>query len=101
MEHKNTPFQRNPELAARMIGDELILVPIKGQLAQLQQIYVLNEVGAFIWEHLDEMKDPAGLSDQLATVFEVDPEEAEADLEGYLRELSAQGLLLPVEMKAP
>ena len=92
-EAKNRPgkmqriFKQNPSVMARTIGDEVLLVPIKGELAQLQQIYALNSVGAFIWENLDGVRDLEQLTTGLISTFEVEAEEARSDLTKYVEEL--------------
>ncbi len=80
-------FKQNPSVMARTIGDEVLLVPIKGELAQLQQIYALNPVGAFIWENLDGVRDLEQLTTGLISTFEVEAEEARSDLMKYVEEL--------------
>jgi len=84
-----------------MIGDEVILVPVKGQLAQLQQVFVLNPVGAFIWDHLDGTEDLNALKTALTAAFDVEPEEAENDIRGYIDDLTAHGLVVEVESSGP
>lgn len=37
-----------------MIMEEMILVPIHEDVADLNSIYTLNEVGSFLWERLAE-----------------------------------------------
>jgi len=90
-------FRKNESVSTRTIGDEVILVPIKGQLAHLQQVFVLNPVGAFIWDHLDGCKDLNNLKIDLTATFEVEPEEAEHDICGYIEDLNTHGLVVEVE----
>ncbi len=92
----NRIFKKNSNISTRSIGDELILVPIKGRLAQLQQIFALNSVGTFIWENLDGVKDLEQLKSGLISTFEVDAAEAEDDLRAYIQELSDRDLILEV-----
>ena len=49
-------FQKNENFVFRQIDDETILVPIKNNVGDMGSIYNLNEVGAFVWEHLDGNK---------------------------------------------
>ena len=92
----NRIFKKNENVSTRSIGDELILVPIKGHLAQLQQIFALNSVGTFIWENLDGIKDLEELRSGLISTFEVGVEEAESDLLAYILELANRDLILEV-----
>ena len=46
-------FTRSDRMVGRRVADEYILVPIVGHGAELDGIYNLSRVGAFIWELLD------------------------------------------------
>jgi len=91
-------LRRNRQVSTRVIGDEMILVPIQGELAQLQEIFVLNSVGAYIWEHLDESEELETLQQALVGEFEVEEEEARLDLLQYLEELESRRLVLREEI---
>jgi len=92
----NRIFKKNSCVSTRSIGDELILVPIKGHLAQLQQIFALNSVGRFIWEKLDGVKNVEQLRAGLIATFDVDEKEAKEDLKTYIQELINHDLILEV-----
>ena len=79
-------------LAIRKIGGETLIVPVRGRLAQLQNLYALNEVGAFIFERLDG-RSARQLRSELAEAFEVAEEDAEEDLVSFLRELREAELI--------
>ncbi len=87
-------FQPRPDTATREIAGEVLLVPVRGKLAQLQQIFVLNPVGAYIWRQLDGERDLAQVHRGLVERFEVTGEEAEADLFEYLGTLEDAGLVV-------
>ncbi len=89
-------YRRNETIATRTIGDEFILVPVKGELARLQQVFVLNAVGAFIWDRLDGAENLEELRNELGTVFDVDPDRAERDLLEYIDLLAGQGLVAEI-----
>ena len=46
-------YERNPNFIYRQIVDEAILVPIHRDVADMECIYTLSEVGALIWQTLD------------------------------------------------
>jgi len=86
-------FRRGDGIATRLIADETLVVPFKGTLASLQQIFALNPVAAFVWQRLDgEATLDAILADVLGA-FEVDREHAWADLQELIAELRAAGLV--------
>ena len=80
-------FQKNENLVFRQIDDETILVPIKNNVGDMESIYNLNEVGAFVWEHLDGNKTLLDIKSMIAEAFEVAPEDAERDLMEFVGQL--------------
>lgn len=86
-------YRRGDGIATRLIADETLLVPFKGTLASLQQIFALSPVAAFVWQRLD---GEATLDAVLAAVvgtFEVDRERAWADLQELIAGLRDAGLV--------
>ncbi len=86
-------YRRREEMVTREIAGEVILVPVRGKLAQLQRIFVLNPIGAYIWQRLDGESDLAAIHRGLVDAFEVTVGEAEADLLEYLGALEDAGLV--------
>lgn len=90
---RNEVYVKNSDVVSRDIVDETILVPIKGNLAELQCIFSLESVGAFLWDQLDGKNS---MGDMLALVldeFDVEPEQARADLDQFLAQLNEAGLI--------
>jgi len=84
-------YERNPDFIFRKIVDELVLVPIRQDVADMDCIYTLNPLGAFIWDKLDR---PTTLADVQAAIVEeyaVEPEVAAADLLEFIRQLELAG----------
>jgi len=91
MVEKTARFQRNPDFIHRKIVDESVLVPIHKDIADMNAIYVLNEVGDFIWEHLETPATGEELVKGISEVFDADPDMIEADLDRFLDELLSIG----------
>jgi len=81
------------DYVTRKIAGETIVVPIRAQAAELDFVYVLNEVGATIWSRLDEGLAPAEIAAAIADEFEVDPEVARQDVDRFLRALLGTGVV--------
>jgi hypothetical protein len=73
-------FVRSETVVARKIAGECLLVPLARRGADLDSIYNLNRVGAFIWERIDGLKSSAAIAADVALHFDVGPEQAAADL---------------------
>lgn len=85
-------YRRVEDVVQREVAGEVFLVPIRGRLADLQELFVLNEVGHWIWRRLDR---PCTLDDLVAGMvaeFEVDEGQAGHDAELFLQELVESGL---------
>jgi len=87
MEDLKKTYGKNENLVHRRIGDETILVPIRDSTGDMDAIYTLNELGAFIWEHLDGSNSLEDVKRGILDEFDVTPEQAEEDLLGFVKEL--------------
>ena len=88
-----TVYRRNPDVLERLVLGEALLMPIRGELADLQRIFALEPVAHHIWEQLDGERDLAAVRDSLVARFEVQAAQAEADLIEFIAQLTAAGLV--------
>lgn len=86
-------YARSPELVARNILEERLLVPIRGRLADLQCLYSLGGVGPFVWDRLDGQRSLGGLLAELAERYEAPEELLAADLLEFVGALEEAGLV--------
>ena len=89
----NKRFIKNPDFVYRRIADEQLLVPIRSQAADLNNIFVLNPVAGDIWELIDGQRCVQDILDQLVAKFDVSAQEAEQDLLEILSELKEIGAI--------
>jgi hypothetical protein len=80
-------YRKNPDMVSRLIGDEFILVPIRRNVADLESVFTLGGTGVRVWELIDGRLTGRELCDRIVEEFEVEPEQAEADVLEFLREL--------------
>ena len=86
-------FNKNGDIVSRKIAGELFLVPVKGKLADMQQLYTLNPVAEYIWQELDAHKNLEDIRDGIIEEFIVTKEEADSDLQEFISELLGAGLI--------
>jgi len=67
--------------------EEFILVPIHQDVADMECIYTLNPVGAFIWQQLETSSTLDELQDVMVDEYDADPEIIEEDLVRFLEEM--------------
>jgi hypothetical protein len=84
-------FVRHPDFIFRRVADELILVPIRQRVGDLQSLYTLTPVAARIWELLDGTRNTGAIAQQLVDEFDVTAEQAEADATEFLHEMEKIG----------
>lgn len=77
----------------REIAGELFLVPIRGDIADMQRIFALNRVAAHIWEQLDGNRAFDELREGIVSRFDVGADEAEKDLRHFIEALLEAGLI--------
>jgi hypothetical protein len=88
-------FRSNDEtVVSRCIAGETILVPIRGSLADMQKLFTLDSVGAFIWGKLDGKRTVREVREEVVKAFEVEDGKAEADLTEFLAALVDERLLV-------
>ncbi len=86
-------YERNPNFIYRKIVDETVLVPIHQDVADMDSIYTLNGVGAFVWEHLDKPRTQADLLATMLEEYAAEPDVIRSDLENFLGEMTSIGAL--------
>jgi len=86
-------YRRAEEVVARKIVGELILVPIRGRLADLQRVFSLNELGEFVWQLLDGSRNVHAVVAAVEKEYEVSHAQAEADVVEFLGQLVEAGLV--------
>lgn len=82
-------YVRNPDFIYRRIVDESVLVPIHQDVANMDSIYTLNGMGAFLWEHLAVPSSRAELQSAVLAEYDADMEVLESDLEKFLDEMTS------------
>ena len=83
----NAIFTRNEEVVSRKIVDELILVPMRKDVADMETLYTLNEVGARVYELIDGKRALREIVSSIVNDFEVTEQQAESDVREFIAQL--------------
>ena len=75
------------ELIKRDIAGDIVLVPVGKTIYDANGLFVLNEVGGFLWDRLPEANGPDDLTDAVLQEYDVTNEEARRDIEEFLCKL--------------
>lgn len=92
-----TYIARSPAIAARMLGGEMMIMS-----AADSTFFTLNEVATLIWQAADGRTPLSQIvENKLCQEFEVALEDARADAEHFVHELSQHGILLVSDQPIP
>lgn len=86
-------MNRREDIVSRRVAGETILVPLRGTAADMQRIFTMNPVGAFIWDALDGRKSLGDVRDEVLACFDVEKEDVERDIQEFVGDLQKEGLI--------
>ena len=89
----NTIYEHDSNIVARLIAGELILVPIRKNLGDMEHIYIMNETAARIWDLIDGQRTLEQVFACILDEFDVDPDQAEQDFVELIQGLVEIGAL--------
>jgi hypothetical protein len=101
MMNKKLYVARSPRIAARQLGEEMLVMSGKGST-----LFTLNPTATILWQAADGAT-PLGeiVERKICSEFEVKPEEALLDAETLAKDLATHGILLisdePIVGKSP
>lgn len=81
------------QFVLREIAGDSILIPIGNIIDSFQGIMTLNETSVFIWKQLEREKDKEEILEAILEEYEVSREQAERNLEEFLKALKKIGIL--------
>lgn len=93
MTDSDVRYERNPDFIYRRIVDEAVLVPIHRDVADMECIYTLNEVGALIWQRLAAPATEAQLQEAILAEYDAEPADVAADLAAFLTGMASIGAI--------
>ena len=85
-------YIREENSVSREIAGETILVPIRGSLADMEQIFTLNPVGAHIWNQLDGNMELDSILESVLENFDTSRQEAQNDILEFISQITDSGL---------
>ena len=89
----NSVYAHGDSLVTRDLAGEKIIVPVRGKVGDLNNIYTLNAVANDIWNLLDGQRTVQQIVKQLEEEYETDSETLTNDVSRTLDELSGAGLV--------
>ena len=84
-----TLYKLKAKFVAREVGNEMILVPLTGNVAQMSELFTLNETARFIWQNITENTTIADIEYLMTNEFDIDTETAKEDIDKFMKQLES------------
>ena len=81
------------ELVKRDIAGDTILVPVGKTVYDSNGLFILNELGAFLWDRLEAANSEEELLSAILEEYEVTEDVAKKDLSAFLDKLRELGIV--------
>ena len=80
-------FAKSENVVTNEVGDECIIVPISDDIVDMDNVFTLNETGAFFWSLIDGKRTIAVIVVKVTEEYDVDKETATKDVLAFLAEM--------------
>ena len=80
-------LSKNPNMVARVIEDETILLPLYKSSDEINCIYTLNKIASQVWNLIDGKKTLTEIKKQVLKNFDTTPEEVNKEMQKFLKDL--------------
>ena len=86
-------MKTNKDYILRTIAGEAILIPTGAAAIQFNGMINLSQVGAFVWQNLDNCSDFEELVARIVAEYDVDEATARADAKQFVDSLVENGMV--------
>lgn len=86
-------FHKNGDIVSRKIAGELFLVPVSGNLANMQKMFTITPVAEDIWDLLDGQRNLTEVRDAIHDRYDVDGTQVDSDIQEFIAQLLEAGLI--------
>ena len=90
-------YERVSGFVEKKVGDEMILVPLSNQVAQMSEVFTLNELGAFVLEQLNGTITLSEVVKQVINNYDVAEQTVISDVEDFVIVALSKGVIREVE----
>ena len=89
-------YVRSSSVVSRVIAGETLIIPVRKGVGDLASIYSLNEVGSSIWNAVAQPSSQDEIIERIEEEFAGERQQVERDVESFLFEMQAVGLISEV-----
>ena len=76
-------YRRNQDVVSRNIQGELVIVPIRSGVGDLNSLYTLNPVGSVLWDFMNQGHTIGEMVERVCDEFDVTATEAQSDIKRF------------------
>ena len=87
-------MHRNEEFLLRQVAGMTVILPVGKASETFPGMISVNETGAFLWELLKTEQTLSTLTAAMTESYQVEAEQAEADIRAFLERLAAAGAVM-------
>ena len=81
------------DLIKREVAGDTILVPVGKTVLEYNGLFMLNELGAFIWNILPQVESETEICEAVLAEYEISPEDAAKDIAEFLDSLRKMDII--------
>ncbi|TRX63005.1 PqqD family protein [Carboxylicivirga sp. M1479] len=89
-------YKKQIGFVEKNIGEEMVIVPLVGSVAQMEKVFSLNELGSFIYKNLSNEQSAEALVSLIINEFDIDDKTAMMDLEQFLEKAVNSGIIIEI-----
>jgi len=86
-----TYVELKKKFVAREVGGELVVVPLTGNIAHMNELFTFNSTAKLLWEELNADSTEESLVQALLDNYEVEEATARVDVKKFLERLEEMG----------
>jgi hypothetical protein len=86
-------YVRSGSVVSRVIAGETLIVPVRKGVGDLASIYSLNEVASCIWGAISQSRSKEQIVAIVEREFDAGRQQIETDVDTFLAEMHAGGLI--------
>lgn len=88
-------YVKSDSVVEKRVGKELVLVPLSDNIANMAEVFTLNEVGTFIFENFNGKNAVSSIVAKVIDRFEVDVETASNDVNSFIQSALIKKVIKP------
>lgn len=89
-----TVYRKSTGFVEKLIGDEMVLVPLSDNVADMNSVFTLNEVGTFIYSRINNSSTLSDILHELISEYNVPENIAQQDFDSFINKVVAKGIII-------